>query len=92
MGASVANWAATLAVGIALGLGARACLCPGRIRKGPWWVAAVVGLGGALIGRLVLDVALFGWHSRFWGGVFGALVVSLVWSAIARMAPAEQRR
>jgi hypothetical protein len=67
MWSAVPNWAATLAAGIGLGLATRACLCIGG-GKGLWWSAALVGLLGAVIGRLVMDVAIAGWHSPFLGG------------------------
>ena len=84
-------WAATLAVGIALGLTTRACLCIGG-GKGLWWAAALVGLAGAAIGRLVMDVAIFNWHSPFLGGVFGSLVLSLLWSAAMRVGAPKSSR
>ena len=84
-------WAATLAVGIALGLVTRACLCIGG-GKGVWWAAALVGLVGATIGRLAVDVALLNWHSPFLGGVFGALFLSLLWSGAMRFGAPKTTR
>jgi hypothetical protein len=92
MSAAVTSWALTLAVGIALGLGVRRCLCPGRGEKGEWWAAALAGLAGAAVGRLALDVSLLGWHSPFVGGVLGGLVVSLLWSAATRMRARQDSR
>jgi len=84
-------WAATLVAGIALGLATRACLCIGG-GKGVWWAAAAVGMAGAAIGRLVMDVAILDWHSPFLGGVFGALFLSLLWSAAMRLGAPKTTR
>jgi hypothetical protein len=84
-------WAATLALGIALGLATRACLCIGG-GKGLWWAAALVGLAGAAIGRVTIDVAILNWHSPLMGGVFGSLFLSLLWSAIMRLGAPQTGR
>lgn len=83
-------WAVTLAAGIVIGWAARTCFCRHRRGAGSWWVAALVGLVGAIVGRLTIDVAFIGWHSRFWGGVFGALILSALWSVILRLAAIDK--
>ena len=90
VGIDVFGWAVTLAMGIAIGLVARASMYLGR-GTGLWWAAAVAGLVGAAVGRLVIDVAFLGWHSPFLGGLFGALFMSLVWAAAMRIAAPPAR-
>jgi hypothetical protein len=87
----IPSWAATLAVGMGLGLAMRACLCLGG-GKGLWWAAALVGLAGAGIGRLAMDVAIFDWHSTFLSGAFGALILSLLWTGVIRLATSRPSR
>ena len=75
------SWLATLAAGLLVALVLR--LVAGPRSRSPWWAAALVGLVGAAIGRVLLNVALFTWHPSFSGGVGGALVLSAAWLAIA---------
>ncbi len=74
-------WLATLAVGLIIGLVLRAVA--GARSRSPWWAAALVGLVGGAVGRVVLDFAFFTWHPHFTGGVLGALILSAVWLAVA---------
>jgi len=75
-------WLGTLAAGLIIGIVLRA-LAGTRVRSA-WWAAALVGLVGAAIGRVLLNFAFFTWHPRFSGGVVGALILSAVWLAVTR--------
>jgi len=82
MWTSTTAWLATLVAGLIVGVVLHAVA--GRRSRSTWWAAALAGLVGAAIGRVVLAFPFFTWHPRFSGGVVGALVLSAIWLGVKR--------
>lgn len=78
------SWVAGIVVGILLGL-----LVPSVLRsKRPLWLSAIIGLVGALLGRLAFS-SLPIVHPRFVGAIIGGLIFTLIWAAVTRGAPSK---
>jgi uncharacterized membrane protein YeaQ/YmgE (transglycosylase-associated protein family) len=83
----IVSWVASAAVGIVIGAIAHFAGALAGTRA--WWQSLLVGVVGAVAGRLALG-SLGIWHPHLVGAIVGGIVLAAIWVASARAARASR--